>query len=86
MKIKLEKSYLKEFAKLKPNQQKKVLNRLQIFKQNPFDPILKNHALHGKLNGFRSITAGGDLRIIFREEDDYVVVIFIHVGTHNQVY
>lgn len=86
MKIRFQKSFKKDFVKLTPKQKFQVEKRIQEFIQNPYNPILKNHALHGKMKTERSISAGGDLRIIFREKDDYVVVIFIHVGSHNQVY
>jgi addiction module RelE/StbE family toxin len=86
VKIRYQKSFSKDFAKLSPKQKSQVEKRIQEFIQNPFNPILKNHALHGKMITERSISAGGNLRIIFREEDDYIVVIFIHVGSHNKVY
>jgi mRNA-degrading endonuclease YafQ of YafQ-DinJ toxin-antitoxin module len=34
----------------------------------------------------RAISAGGDLRIIFMEENNYEVIHLIRIGTHNQVY
>ncbi|MEW6236322.1 MAG: hypothetical protein AB1656_13125 [Candidatus Omnitrophota bacterium] len=59
---------------------------LRIFKNNPFDHQLGNHALHGKQKGRRAISAGGDLRLVFIEINNYERVRFLAVGTHNQVY
>ena len=54
--------------------------------KNPFDASLLNHGLQGRLKGFRSIKAGIDLRIIFKTEKSYAVVIMIDLGKHDDVY
>ena len=59
---------------------------LEQFGNNPHNPLLKNHALHGEQKELRSISVEGDLRIIFIEENNYEVVHFIRIGTHDQVY
>ena len=57
-----------------------------IFVDNPFSEELYNHMLKGRLIGYRAFSAGFDLRIIYREENDHLIVFLIRVGTHNQVY
>ncbi len=84
--IDFHKDFSKQLIKLAPNQRMKVATVLRLFEKNPHDPQLKNHALHGELKGNRAISAGGDLRLVFREENNYEVVVFLSVGTHNQVY
>jgi len=64
----------------------KVNLSIEKFYQDPFDPSLKNHPLHGGMSGRRSISVTGDVRIIFEEYDNYVLVIMLDIGTHNQVY
>jgi len=86
MRIRFHKDFRKGLKKLTPNQKIRVGETLEFFENDPFDPILKNHALKGNLLGYRAISAGGDIRLIFREQDNYVYVLFISVGTHNQVY
>ncbi|MEW6236320.1 MAG: type II toxin-antitoxin system mRNA interferase toxin, RelE/StbE family [Candidatus Omnitrophota bacterium] len=86
MRIELHRNFEKAFAKLNPKQRQRVKETLDLFRRNPYDPQLKNHSLHGCLKGERSISAGGDLRLIFEEEDDYRKVVFVRVGTHNQIY
>lgn len=63
---------------------KKFKERMMLFEKNPQDPILKNHALSGKLKGYRAISIGYDLRAIFRHDDD--TVIFFDIGTHDAIY
>jgi addiction module RelE/StbE family toxin len=86
MKIRYAKNFDKMFQKLRKNEKTRVNESIFKFIQNPLDPTLRNHALRGKMTGDRAISAGGDLRIIFHEEEDYVIVLMLAVGSHNQVY
>lgn len=86
MQIIFRKSFLKQYQKLNKQDQVKVDHTLVIFEKSPFDPKLKNHALTGKLTGKRSISASFDLRLVFEIEGEYLIVIMLGVGTHNQVY
>ena len=86
MEIRFKKSFVKQYGKLQKSQQGRVDRALETFEKNPRDPILKNHALLGVLKGKRSISAGFDLRVVFAVERDYLVVLMLGVGTHNQVY
>lgn len=86
MQIYFKKSFVKQYTKLQKNYRIKVDEAILLFEKNPHDPLLKNHALTGKLSGKRSIAAGFDLRIVFVVEGDYAVAIMLAVGTHNKVY
>lgn len=86
MRVIFSKKFRKDFKKLSANQKDRIDEVLDVFSNDPFDIRLKNHALHGDLKGKRAIAAGGDLRLIYFEENNYETVHFISVGTHNQVY
>lgn len=86
MKIKFKKKFIKHYRKLEQITQSKVDAAISMFRKNPLNPVLKNHALSGNLVGKRSIAAGFDLRLIFVEYEGYVVVEFLDVGTHSQLY
>jgi addiction module RelE/StbE family toxin len=86
MQIEFHKSFNKAFAKLTPKQKERVKGAIALFRQNPHHDQLKNHPLHGDQKGRRAIAAGGDLRLTFKEKNNYEYVIFVRVGTHNQVY
>lgn len=86
MQIQYHKQFEKRFAKLQPQIKKKVTAIIQQFAKNPFDPKLRNHALSGRLVGQRAISVMGDMRIIFEEHNNYILVVMLDVGTHNQVY
>lgn len=86
MKVVLQKSFDKRYKKLAPKLKIKVDSALAAFKENPFDPSLKNHALKGSMKGKRAFSVTGDVRVIFEEHDDYFLVLILDVGTHPQVY
>lgn len=86
MKIIYRKNFVKRYKKLSPKLKDKISTSLKQFKTDPHNPILRNHALKGRLQGRRALSVSGDLRIIFEEIDDYVLVIMLDVGIHNQVY
>ncbi|MBD3270116.1 type II toxin-antitoxin system mRNA interferase toxin, RelE/StbE family [Candidatus Peregrinibacteria bacterium] len=86
MRIRYHKSFLKSYRKLDVITKGKVKNAIVLFCQNPKDVRLYNHGLKGRLFGKRAIKVTGDVRIIFEEYDDYLEVLFLDVGTHNQVY
>jgi addiction module RelE/StbE family toxin len=86
MKIRKHKDFQKDFRKLRKGEKERVFRVLEIFCQNPNHEILNNHLLKGKHLGKRSINAGGDLRIIFQETDDYFEVLFLAIGSHAKLY
>ena len=86
MEIFRHKNFIKQYKKLGLKQQNQVDKAVQIFFNDPFDLQLRNHELKGRFKECRSIDAGFDLRIIFEEQNDYVVVIMLMVGTHSQLY
>lgn len=63
---------------------KKFEERLQLFVSNPADPAVRDHALTGKLKGFRSFAVTGDIRVIYKVMKDGVLLY--DIGTHSQVY
>ena len=76
MKIIFSKKFKKQFAKLRKNEKTRVLKALKKFEENPFERSLNNHELHGKdFAGLRSISAGGDIRLLFEEENSYILIM-----------
>ncbi len=87
MKIDYHKNFLKQFKKLRYNEQRRVFEVLKQFEREPFAERLRNHALQGKLAGFRSISVGGDIRLHYYEkEPEHVYVVFVAIGSHSQLY
>ncbi len=86
MKVKYQKSFLKDFKKLDEKIKKQFLKRQTIFLKNTFDPILKNHSLKGDFKNFRSININADFRAIYFYDDSDGYYYFVRIGKHSQLY
>lgn len=80
----------KRAIKKHPSLRNQVESTLTLLKQNPFDPALGTHKLHGPLAGSWGCSVRHNLRIVFdflpnaRDgEDD---ILLISIGTHDEVY
>jgi mRNA interferase YafQ len=83
--IQTTKGFDKQYAKLAKNTKLRFKERLVIFRENPFDPELRNHALKGKFLGYRSIDITGDIRALYTVKGN-TIIIFGFIGTHSQLY
>ena len=87
MKIEYHKSFAKQFSNLQKKEQLRVLETLKLFEKEPFSESLRNHRLKGNLSQFRSISAGGDIRLHYYEkEPNHIFVVFVAIGSHSQLY
>jgi addiction module RelE/StbE family toxin len=87
MKIRLHKNFKKSFDKRVKTDQKlrqKFNERLDLFRSERMNPLLRDHALKGDMLGYRSFSVTGDVRVIYIETDELIVLV--DIGTHNQVY
>lgn len=85
MDVDFTKAFNKQFQKLPSKQQKQTKVAVALFLQDVSTPSLRNHGLKGDWLGYRSISAGGDLRLHYQviAKDK---VLFVAVGSHNQLY
>ncbi len=83
--IDFTKGFSKQFKVLRPKQKERFYERLDLFKKNPHDKALRDHALKGKYKGYRSIDIESDLRALYYIKED-TLVIFGFIGTHSQLY
>lgn len=86
MKFFYTRRFLKNLRQLPAVEQERAQRVLLVFEKDPFHPVLRNHRLKGKQQGIRSIAAGYDLRILYREEGSHSVVFLLQTGKHDQVY
>ena len=85
MKLVFHRNFETQFRKLRRNKQARVKERLALFLEDEFGPVLNNHPLRGKYEGYRSINIMGDLRAIYKfQRPD--LCIFVAVGTHHKLY
>lgn len=86
--INFTKSFRKYYQKSPRKIQKYFNERLEIFIQNEFDPILNNHSLKGNFAGYRSINITGDWRALYSIQiiNTKTQIVFEAIGTHSQLY
>ncbi len=78
-------SFKKSFKKKDKFIQEKAVERIELFRKDPFNIVLNNHALQGKHENKRSFNVTGDYRILFYYFNKNTVVLF-DVGTHTELY
>lgn len=86
--IKYSHVFEKQLAKA-PNQiQQAFLKRRALFEEDSRSPQLRNHALAGKWQGYRSFNVTGDWRALYtiEESEREIQIIFKALGTHSQLY
>ncbi|MCL5434799.1 MAG: type II toxin-antitoxin system mRNA interferase toxin, RelE/StbE family [Patescibacteria group bacterium] len=82
--VRVHKNFEKQYKKLKKTEKDKFKERINIFITDEFNPILNNHPLRGKYLGYRSINVTGDLRAIYKREEN--LTIFVAVNSHSNLY
>ena len=85
MNIGYHRDFERAYQKLHTTRQKNVRERIALFSDDEFHPLLNNHALRGKYEGYRSINVGGDLRAIYKELGKNIAY-FVELGTHSKLY
>jgi addiction module RelE/StbE family toxin len=85
MKVSFHNRFNKSYKKCSAKVQKQFKKRLKLFLENPYNPLLENHALYGEWQDFRSINVTGDYRALYYNLNDDIVEFFI-VDTHNNLY
>lgn len=79
------KNYDKSFKKKDKFVQNKAIERIKLFRRDPFNALLNNHALTGEHKNERSFNVTGDYRIIFYHADGNTVIL-LDIGTHTELY
>lgn len=74
--------FVRQFRRLPRAAQERVRSAIEVFATDPHAPALRNHELRGH-PGFRSISADENVRIIFRQKNNYAEVIVLDVGGHE---
>jgi len=60
---------------------------VQMFVENPYNPVLKTHKLSGKLRFLWSFSIDFENRVVFYFTDQNPKqAVFVDIGTHNEVY
>ena len=87
MRLARHKTFNKHFkARILPkgNLTERFEKRLNLFLENPQNPLLRDHRLTGKMRDYRAFWVTGDVRVVYKIKAEEVELY--DIGTHNQVY
>ena len=77
--------FSKKYKKLTGKDKSKVEERLSLFVENEYHPLLSNHKLHGECSNCRSINITGDIRIVYEKLSTQKYYLRA-IGTHSELY
>jgi addiction module RelE/StbE family toxin len=74
----------------RPDLLPKILGKLRLLSNDPFDASLRTHKLKGRLSGAWSCSVEYDCRIVFdfveNPDSGGEEILLIDIGTHDEVY
>ena len=85
MLLRQSKDFVKQYKKLPAKVQEQFNQRLVLWLENPNHPLLRNHPLVGRYQGYWSFNVSGDVRVIYIYLESTVVELSL-IGTHSQLY
>lgn len=84
MKVHFRKRFKKSYNRCTPKVREQFKKRLKLFLEDPFHPLLENHALHGEWQPLRSINITGDYRALYQQIEE--TIEFVLIDTHSNLY
>ena len=84
MRVRFHRNFVKRYKVLK-KLRKRIDERITLFMEDPFNPILNNHSLQGEYKHCRSINITGDVRALY-ELTAQDTATFIALGSHDELY
>ncbi len=82
MEIHLSSRFKKSFRKLHPQIQKRAVDKIAVFRENPFAPKLDTHKLHGEKKEEWGFSVDYSYRISFVFVGNGII-LFTDIGTHD---
>ncbi len=81
MEIHYDPSFMRAYRKLPVEIINTLEAKVEIFKNDPWDPVLRRHSLRGHLRGFSAFSITYRYRAMFKIVEGRVV--FVDIGTHD---
>jgi addiction module RelE/StbE family toxin len=85
MTIQYTPKFKKQYKKLPKKFQEQFNERLHLFLADSSNPQLRVHPLIGKFTGYWSMNVSGDLRAIYLQKGEEII-IFALIGSHSELY
>lgn len=85
MRIAKAKQFEKQYKKLPAKIQKQFADRLLLFLNDKRHPLLDVHSLKGEYAGLWSFNVTADIRVVFDESLEEVLILTA-IGSHSELY
>ena len=85
MRIAKAKQFDKQYQKLPLKIQKQFADRLKLYLEDKNHSLLHVHNLKGKYTGLWSFNVTADIRVIFDESYEEVLIL-VAIGSHSELY
>ena len=76
MEFRYTQKFKKQFKKLPQNVQDNFAERVDLLVSDPTNPKLRLHPLKGKFVGYWSMNVTGDVRALYREDGERIIIFF----------
>lgn len=85
MRIAKAKQFEKQYKKLPAKIQRQFANGLVLFLDDKRHPLLNVHSLKGGYTGLWSFNVTADIRVIFDDSHEEVLIL-VAIGSHSELY
>lgn len=85
MRVTTTKKFDKQFKKQSAKIKKEFEKRIRVFLTDSNNPLLHVHKLSGSYEGLWSFNVSGDVRVVFDDSDE-TVIILVAIGSHSELY
>lgn len=83
--IRFSKKFKKQYKRLPVKIQSKFDQRFRLWQKNPDAPELRRHYLKGEYKNVQSINITGDIRALYEQRSN-VLVVYLLIGSHSELY
>ena len=84
MNVVFHKRFEKTAKRLPPKVKQKMIERIELFANDPLNSQLRNHSLHTPYKGSYSIDITGDYRAVYVLVNEETAM-FTHIGTSRRI-
>jgi mRNA interferase YafQ len=81
--------FVRKAAKLlrrHPDLRSNLATAIDGLRDDPFQPSLRIHPLHGDLSGFHAVSVTYQFRIVLVLQDEERRITLMNIGSHDEVY
>ncbi|MBU0458772.1 type II toxin-antitoxin system mRNA interferase toxin, RelE/StbE family [Patescibacteria group bacterium] len=83
IKVRYRPNFLRQYKKLPDDLKSEIKEKIELFKEDSNNSMLRMHKLHGKIKGCLSFSVNYKYRIVFVWEEKNKIAALVAVGDHD---